>query len=171
MSPTPSSPAWLAARRKFIQAGGQTTQSFGLGRILGQVFVLLYLSPNPLCLDDITEDLGVSKASVSMTVRQLAGWSAVKRIWVKGDRKDYYEAETDFNAMLRSGLLATLRKKLDTAGSQIDLIGGSIEEMLGNTNGEERQQVEMVAERLRRAKDFHTKVNGLLSNPLLDHLL
>jgi DNA-binding transcriptional regulator GbsR (MarR family) len=168
---TPTSLNWHVARRKFIQAGGQTTQSFGLGRILGQAFVLLYLSPKPLCLDDIAEELGVSKASISMTVRQLASWSAVKRVWVKGDRKDYYEAETDFNAVLRSGLLATLRKKLDTAGHQIDLVGNSIEETLNQSNGEERQQIEVVAERLRQAKNFHTKVNGLLGNPLLEHLL
>lgn len=171
MSATTSSPSWIASRKKFIQAGGQTTQSFGLGRILGQTFVLLYLSPTPLCLDDIAADLGVSKASVSITVRQLERWSAIKRVWVKGDRKDYYEAETDFNAVLRSGLLAMLRKKLETAGNQIRLMENSIEEVRKSVNGEEGKEIELVAERLKRAKDFHTKVDGLLGNPLLDHLL
>src|SRR6266478_4445136 len=106
---------WPAVRRKFIEAGGSTTQSFGLGRILGQIYALLYLSAKPLCLDDIVRELSVSKASVSTTVRQLERWSAVKRVWVQGDRKDYYEAETDFHVVLRYGLLATMRKKLDTA--------------------------------------------------------
>src|ERR1700691_969533 len=104
--------SWATARPKFIEAGGRTTQSFGLGRILGQIYALLYLSPTPLCLDDIVRELGVSKASVSTTIRQLERWSAVKRVWVQGDRKDYYEAETDFHAVLRHGLLMTVRKKL-----------------------------------------------------------
>ena len=95
------SASWPAVRRKFIEAGGSTTQSFGLGRILGQMYALLYLSPTPLCLDDIVRELSVSKASVSTTVRQLERWSAVKRVWVQGDRKDYYEAETDFQSILR----------------------------------------------------------------------
>src|SRR6266849_1374047 len=107
---------WLAVRRKFIEAGGHTTQSFGLGRILGQIYALLYLSPHPLCLDDIAHELGVSKASVSTTVRQLQTWSAIKRVWVKGDRKDYYEAEADFMAILRHALLQNLTKKFNTAG-------------------------------------------------------
>ena len=110
---------WSAACRSFIEAGGHTTQLFGLGRILGQLYALLYLSPRPICLDEIVDELKVSKASVSTTVRQLERWTAVKRVWIRGDRRDYYEAETDFNLLLKHGVLATLRKKLETAGTQI----------------------------------------------------
>lgn len=161
----------LATRRKFIEAGGHTTQSFGFGRIIGQIYSLLYLSPHPLCLDDIVEELGVSKASVSTSIRQLESWSAVKLIWVKGDRRDFYEAETDFRGVLRNGLLGMLRKKFDTAGSQLALAEASLQEALaGDANGH-RAEVEIVAERVRRAKQMHGKINGLLTNPLLEHLL
>lgn len=161
----PPSNEWLVARRKFVEGGGHTTQSFGLGRILGQIYALLYLSSKPMCLDDIAQELGVSKASVSTTVRQLERWTAVKRIWVKGDRRDFYEAETDFQSVVKHGLLATLRKKLETAGSQIQIV----EECLQNcrTNGE----ADVVVARLERAKKLHGKIQGLLNNPLLDHLL
>ncbi len=116
---TPSAKALESARRKFIEAGGNATQSFGFGRFAGQLFALLYLSSKPLCLDEIAKELGVSKASVSGTVRQLERWAAVKRVWVKGDRKDYYEAETDFGSMFRQGLLVTFRKKLEIANVQL----------------------------------------------------
>lgn len=157
--------------RKFIEAGGHTTQSFGFGRILGQLYALLYLSPRPLCLDEIAAELGVSKASVSTTVRQLQSWAAVKRVWVKGDRKDYYEAETDFNGIIRNGLLGLICKKLDTAGTQIANVETSLQGVLARTNGEEREQIETVAKRLQKAREFHARVNALLNNPLLDHVL
>ena len=160
-----------AACRRFIEAAGHTTQSFGLGRILGHIFALLYLNPRPLCLDEIVSELGVSKASVSTAVRQLERWSAVRRVWVRGDRKDYYEAETDFHVVIRSGLLTALRKKFGTAGDQIGEVEKSLHEMLSATNGEQREEVEKVAERLERAKQFHEKLNSLLSSPLLDELL
>ncbi|HVM62398.1 MAG TPA: hypothetical protein VMV72_16175 [Verrucomicrobiae bacterium] len=160
-----------AARRKFIEAGGNTTQSFGFGRIPGQLFALLYLSAKPLCLDDIARELGVSKASVSTTVRQLEQWAAVRRIWVKGDRKDYYEAETDFGTVLRHGLLMTLRKKLETAGSQIEQVGDSLKQAMEKTDDAQRQEIQVVADRLQRARDFHEKIHGLLNNPVIDHLL
>jgi len=31
---------WSVARRRFIEAGGHTTQSFGLGRIIGAVLMV-----------------------------------------------------------------------------------------------------------------------------------
>lgn len=163
--------SWRAARRKFIEAGGHTTQSFGLGRILGQMYALLYLSPAPMCLDDIAAELGVSKASVSTTVRQLQRWAAVKRVWVHGDRKDYYEAETDFHAVLKHGLLATMRKKIETAGMQITHIEDTLKEARPGRDGSTDKDIKVVTERLEHAKQFQTKIHALLSNPLLDHLL
>src|SRR5436309_3079874 len=143
---TTISPSWLAARRKFVEAGGHTTQSFGLGRIMGQIYAVLYLSPTPMCLDDIAKELGVSKASVSTTVRQLERWAAVKRVWVRGDRKDYYEAETDFHAVLRHGLLATMRKKLETAGTQITHVEDTLKQAHSSRNGSEEKDRQVVVE-------------------------
>jgi DNA-binding transcriptional regulator GbsR (MarR family) len=170
MSPKHSSEL-AQARRKFVEAGGHTTQSFGLGRIIGQTYSLLYLSPTPLCLDDIASELSVSKASICTSVRQLERWSAVKKVWVQGDRKDYYEAETDFRAVLRKGLLTTLRKKLETAGGQIELVADSFAKAQSDGENGENAELKVLAERLEKAKNFQSKLNGLLSNPLLDHLL
>src|SRR5437867_8005969 len=155
----PAHQEWHAARRNFVEAGGHTTQSFGFGRILGQIFALLYLSPKPMCLDDIAAELSVSKASVSTTVRQLEGWAAVKRIWVKGDRKDYYEAETDFNAVLKNGLLHTLRKKFDTASIHLNHVESSLKQATENGNGTVREEIDIITQRLKRARQFHSKIH------------
>ena len=160
-----------ATRRRFIEAGGHTTQSLGFGRIIGQIYALLYLTPKSLCLDDIVAALGVSKASVSISVRQLQSWSAIKLVWVKGDRKDYYEAETDFNHLLRNGLLEMIRKKLDTAGGQLAQAESSLRDALAESNGDSSEELKVVAERLQYAKQFHNRIHGLLTNPLMGHLL
>ena len=160
-----------ATRRRFIEAGGHTTQSIGFGRIIGQIYALLYLTPKSLCLDDIVAELGVSKASVSISVRQLQNWSAIKSVWVKGDRKDYYEAETDFNKLIRNGLLEILRKKLITAGSQLAQAESLLRDALAETNGDQSDDLQVVSDRLQRAKQFHSQINGLLTNPLIDRLL
>jgi HTH-type transcriptional regulator, glycine betaine synthesis regulator len=122
-------------------------------------------------LDDIARELGVSKASVSTTVRQLEQWAAVRRIWVKGDRKDYYEAETDFGTMLRHGLVTTFRKKLETAGAQIGHVETTLQRAMEKVDDTERQEMQVVAERLQQAKNFRDKIHGILSNPLIDDLL
>jgi DNA-binding transcriptional regulator GbsR (MarR family) len=163
--------SWRQTRLKFIEAGGHTTQSFGFGRIMGQIYALLYLSPKPMCLDEIARELGVSKASVSTTIRQLETWSAVRQVWVRGDRRDFYEAETDFNAVIRQGVLGLLRKKFNTAGVEIERIHEQLESELDHSEDGETEDLRVISQRVKKARDFHRKLNGLLSNPLIEHLL
>jgi len=79
---------------------------------------------------------------------------------VKGDRKDYYEAETDFGAMLRHGLLMTFRKKVETAGAQIGLVENSLKRAMENVDDAQRQEMQVVADRLQRARDSMKRSMG-----------
>lgn len=161
----------LPACQRMIEAAGHTTQSFGLGRTIGQIFALLFLSPNPLCLDDIVSELGVSKASVSTAVRQLERWSAAHRVWIKGDRKDYYEAETDFQALLTNGLVGLVRKKIHTAGNQLGECEKSLQESIEESDAAKRRELRIIADRLQKAGEFHDKISSLLSSPLIEKIL
>lgn len=154
------------AKWEMVEAGGRTAQSFGLNRLFGQIYILLYLSGDPLSLDAIAEQLGVSKASVSIACRQLESWGAVHRTWVKGDRRDYYLAETDFNRILGNGLLSSVTKKLDSAKIQIER---SLALLEGNGSGGEEASV--LRERLKKAEAYRARVSGLLNNPLVRKLL
>ena len=91
--------------RRFIEDFGRMTQSIGAGRVLGQLYAYLYFSPEPRGLRDMQDALGISKGSASMTVRQLQQWGAVRKVWVKGDRKDYYTAEEWVGGIIRKALV------------------------------------------------------------------
>ena len=149
-----------------IEAGGRTAQSFGLSRLLGQIYTLLYLNKGALSLDAIAESLGVSKASVSIACRQLESWGAVKRSWVKGDRRDYYVAETDFRRILGNGLLGSVLKKLDSAKVQIERSLGLLESRAGDS-----EDAEFLRDRLKEAEEFRNKISRLLDNPIVRTLL
>ena len=155
-----------AAKWEMVEAGGRTAQSFGLNRLFGQIYVLLYLSDEAQSLDSLAQQLGVSKASVSIACRQLESWGALHRSWVKGDRKDYYVAETDFNRILTNGLLTSFYKKLDSAKVQIER---SLE--LLSQNGVNGEKARFLNQRLREADAYRQKVSRLLGNPLVKKLL
>jgi len=116
------------ARYSLIDAAGRTTQGFGVGRIIGQVYALLYLSPEPLSLDELVAGLGVSKASVSTNVRELLKWSAVRKVWIAGSRKDYYEAEPDFFRIIQGGVLPFVSRKLESSLVEIEEAGAFLGE-------------------------------------------
>ena len=69
-------------RHDMIEVGVRLSQILSVPKSTGQVYGLLYLTVGPLSLDDLVEQLGISKASASMATRQLASWGAIRRIWV-----------------------------------------------------------------------------------------
>lgn len=155
-----------AALWEMIEAGGRTAQSFGLNRLFGQIYIYLYLSDGAQSLDEIAEQLGVSKASVSISCRQLESWGAVRHIWKKGDRKDYYAAETDLGQLINGGLMSSVNKKLDSARVQIERSLG----LLGQ-NGPQDAKLKFLKQRLKDAESRRARISALLNNPLLRKLL
>lgn len=153
-------------RWEMVEAGGRTAQSLGLNRLLGQIYMLLYLSPEPMSLDDLARWLGVSKASVSIACRQLEAWGALHRCWVKGDRRDFYVAETAFDRILRNGFLTAIQKKLDTARVQIQR---SLD-LLRQSNVRD-QRIVFLESRLREAEEYRRRIARLLGNRVVRALL
>ena len=80
-------------KKDFIQDFGEAYHMFGLPRLMGRIVGLLLHADSPLSLDSITEQLNVSKGPVSQIIKRLRDHNQVKRVWVPGDRKDYYSAD------------------------------------------------------------------------------
>src|SRR5690606_6748807 len=66
-------------------------QDGGDPRIAGRIFGLLIIEGRELSLQQISERLGVSRASVSTNARQLAKRGAIRLTAHAGDRQDFYE--------------------------------------------------------------------------------
>lgn len=156
-----------SAKWEMVEAGGRTSQSFGLSRLFGQIYTYLYLSPEAQSLDELAEGLGVSKASVSIASRQLESWGAVRKVWKRGDRKDYYEAETDFRRLISGGLLGALNKKLDSARNQIQRSLQLIDEPDGTADA----HLKFLRQRLEEAEVRRARIEKLLNHPLVKRLL
>ncbi|WP_428261158.1 GbsR/MarR family transcriptional regulator [Haliangium sp.] len=68
---------------------------WGFKRNMGRIWTLLYLAPEPLSANEIGERLSLSSGAVSMLLSDLSHWGAVKKAFVRGARRDHYEAETN----------------------------------------------------------------------------
>ena len=99
----------------FVEGMGRISKFWGFSRIMGQLYGVLYLSQEPLSLDQLSEKLMVSKGSVSTNVRALERWGMVQQVWVKADRKDYYKAETKFMDIVIKILQEREKKEFDNA--------------------------------------------------------
>jgi DNA-binding transcriptional regulator GbsR (MarR family) len=155
-------------RNEFIEAAGHVTQSFGFGRILGQIYAWIYFNPGPQSLDDLTTNLGVSKGSASMSVRQLEQWTALRKVWVKGDRKDYYEANDDFGRVIRRMAIDLIGQKMETADH---LLQDAESLFKGTGSNGNRAQADHFRKQVAKLRQFRQKTQGLLDSPLVRILM
>jgi DNA-binding transcriptional regulator GbsR (MarR family) len=112
-----------AAELLAADAIGDVIDHWGFRKALGRVWTVLYLEDRPLAAADLSDRLSMSSGAVSMSLTELARWGVVKRVWVPGERREFYEAETDFWKMISKVvsererfLAASVRDRLDEAG-------------------------------------------------------
>lgn len=142
------------------------TQSLGLGRVVGQIYAYLYFSSEPRGLADMQQALAISKGSASMGVRQLEQWGAVLKVWVRGDRKDYYEANDWFGRIIKNAVADTIGKKLSAYSTMLD----EIETEMGshpNGNGER----DFLKNRIQHLRKFQKRAEGAWNSPILKMLM
>src|SRR3990170_5493776 len=92
-----------------VTALGRQSGFWGLGKTAGEMYAVLYLSPTAVSLQELAARLGVTKGNISVAIRQLEQLGMVRRSWQTGDRRVFFEAETDFWKIARSVL--SLRQK------------------------------------------------------------
>jgi len=80
----------------FIERMGLAAETDGFSRIAGRLFGALILDSEPRSLDDLADQLAVSKASISTEARRLVDRGLAERVAKAGDRRDYYVLAPDF---------------------------------------------------------------------------
>jgi DNA-binding transcriptional regulator GbsR (MarR family) len=120
----------------------------------------------------MTEALGISKGSASMGVRQLEQWGAVQRVWVKGDRKDYYAANDYFGRIIRNIMVDVMGKRLDSLShllhaADAELNGASMPNSQSPITNDSR----FLRSRVSRLREFQGKVSRTWNNPIVKRML
>lgn len=101
------------AQDRFIAAWGQMASTWGISRTMAEVHALLFITAEPLCTDDVMERLEISRGNASMSLRALLDWGIVSRTHKRGDRKEYYVAESDVWDMFRAIVRERLKREVD----------------------------------------------------------
>lgn len=83
------------AREEFVAQWGALGTQWGINRTMAQIHALLMTSMQPMCTDDVMEGLEVSRGNAHTNLKELVNWGLVRMVVIKGDRRDFYEAEKD----------------------------------------------------------------------------
>ena len=145
----------------FLEKINHVCREFGLNNIMAQLYASLYFSNKPLSLDDMVERLKISKGSASVNIRVLERYSAVKKIWVKGSRRDYYEAEADIYRVIISRVKSMGERRLAEFADVVNSPYEILNSVNSNSFGE-KEEVEMFKQRLNKLRGLYGKAQNLL---------
>lgn len=148
----------------FVEGIGRLAATVGVSRVVGQLYALLFLSQEPLCLDDMVERLKISKGNASLNIGKLESLGVAKKVWVKGDRKDFYEAELDFEKIIKGGLIDIARSRMKIALDTVTKTEDLIKKSGGNLNEEEKRGKKLCLKRVESAKEINNFIERMLNN-------
>jgi DNA-binding transcriptional regulator GbsR (MarR family) len=110
---------------KFIAGWAEMACKWSVNRTVAQVHALFYLSAQPLSAEDVSSALSVSRSNVSSSLRELEGLGLIRPVYVRGDRKQYYETRNNPWEAFRVILDDHKRRVIDPA---VDLFHSCVEE-------------------------------------------
>ena len=99
--------------QKFIVHWGEMGEKWGINRTVSQIHGLLYLSPEPLNAEEISETLSVARSTVSVGLRELESWGIIRVVHTLGDRTDRFEIKGDVYEMFRFIVEYRKRREVD----------------------------------------------------------
>jgi len=87
--------AFAALKQSIHNHMSLSFEAEGFSPLVGKIFAYLLFSPKPVSLQELADELGVTKAAISVQVRTLEKNMMCQKIPVSNDRKDYYYISDD----------------------------------------------------------------------------
>lgn len=155
--------ALLQLQLKVADTIGALMEFWGFRRSVGRLWTVLYMSPEPLGAADLGELLTMSTGSVSMTIAELAKWGAIKKTWVPGERRDFYEVETSIWKLLTRVLREREMMLLSDATTSLLNAEEVLNQMLGRVDRQKAQRLQFILERIHRLMMLATMVEAAIN--------
>ena len=149
------------SKKEFVEDFSMKIEDFGHPRIYGQILGwLLICEPAHQSFSDLTENLGISKASVSNTTRILLERELIEKVRLEGERQIYFK--------LKEGSLADFMEKQLRLTLDLESITSKGLEFAKKENN-------IDTDRLQKANDFHQflaeQTKGLIQKYKKEHNL
>lgn len=102
-------------KSKFLQSWGALGSQWGINKTMAQIHGLLMITPDALSMEEIMEELQISRGNTSMNLRALIDWGIIFKEYKRGERKEYFRAEQDIDALARKIAIERSRREIKPA--------------------------------------------------------
>jgi DNA-binding transcriptional regulator GbsR (MarR family) len=150
LSPDPTSES---AKRHMIDACVQSAKIKGYNDACGVLRGTLFLSEEPLSLDDLAKETGYSKSTVCVNINLLENLGIAQRLVIPGDKRSWYVAVSDTNSM-KAALLTNIKKEAQLILNALDRTERDLISCRANT--------EKIQSKIEAMRHFYKQTDELL---------
>lgn len=143
-----------AFQAQTIELFVRAADALSLPRSAGQVYGLLFSTPRPLNLDEMSELLSASRGGTWEGLDWLRQMGAVEKVFLPGVRKDHYRAEINLRKLAGGILRMRIQPHLDNGHDHLE----ALERTIDRADPEAGFQ----RERLGKVETWHRLLNDLL---------
>jgi len=153
--PPTGTPALTSLEVEVIDLFISLVRMLGFPKSVGELYGLLFISPEALPMDALMERLNMSKGAASQGLKLLRSFGAVKTSYVAGDRRDHYLAEFDISRFATGFIKGELQPHLDSGLLRLQ----RMEELVAQSPVSSKEVAE---NRLARLRHWHEKGQAML---------
>ncbi|HBO87794.1 MAG: GbsR/MarR family transcriptional regulator [Pontiellaceae bacterium] len=121
-----------------------------LPRSVGELYGVLFIAEKSMCLDDLRIKLNISKGSTSQGLKILRSFGAIRVVYVPGDRKDFYEAESSLRKIASGFAHEQIQPHLESGLDRLERIQDLLKEEV-DVSGTLHERVERLENWQKRA--------------------
>lgn len=154
--------------QNFVLHFGEMGSRWGINRSVGQIYALLFVTPNPLNADEIAESLAFSRSNVSMGLKELQAWRLVRLQHVPGDRRDYFSTPDDIWTIVRTLVEERRRREIDPTLTMLRAV--LLEPPASEAERHAQERMRQMHDVIELLTGWHTDVRRLDTDSLLQLL-
>ena len=143
----------MATRRdienQVLQEWAELATAWGVSPVLGRIHGLLLLNGDPMTAEEICDRLQISRASASVQLNAILDWGLARRLFVPGDRRQYYQGDQDHWSWFRRAAVVRKRREFDPI---VDRLGEALATARQNAPGD--AEMAALSERLTQLHRF-----------------
>ncbi|QXE02669.1 MULTISPECIES: GbsR/MarR family transcriptional regulator [Terribacillus] len=132
----------------------RTGELFRLSPTEARLLAVLYVENSSQTLDQMANLIGKSKTAVNIAIRNLSHLGLVERVWVKGERKDYY---TSANSVYKKLMTLQVKQWHTQTTRQVEVME-QFKQAIPKNNPQRLQ----MQEKLSASLQFHEQAAGIL---------
>ena len=143
------------AKNKFVQTWGALGSQWGINKTMAQIHALLMVSNEPLSMEDIMEELQISRGNASINIRSLMDWGIVYKEFKQGERREFFIAEKDLDELAVKIAQERSKREIKPALKVLKEVSGGVKD-------NESKEAKHFTEQTTKLYDFVLKADNML---------